>query len=144
MRRFAGPSRTVSTALLALVIASCHGRSELASVRGTVTLDGQPLADAFVVFAPTKAGTTSYGKTDAAGRYEMLFKDKEPGAWIGENLVRISTGDLGSGGKAGPRERVPVVYNQKTTLKREVRPGENTFDFDLKSDAGKVVQPLVD
>jgi hypothetical protein len=131
-------------ASVTLVLASCGGRSDLAAVRGTVTLDGQPLAHAFVVFSPTQSGTTSYGKTDADGRYEMMFKDNEPGAWIGENLVRISTFDLGTGGKAGPRERVPVVYNQKTTLKANVRPGENTFDFDLKSNAGKISQPLAE
>jgi hypothetical protein len=39
---------------------------------------------------------------------------------------------------------VPVVYNQQSTLKATVQPGENTFDFDLKSTAGKVVQPLAD
>jgi hypothetical protein len=129
-------------ALLALLLASCRGNANLASVRGTVTLDGQPLANAFVVFCPTTTGTTSYGKTDADGHYQMMFKDSEPGAWIGENLVRISTGDLGSGGKVGPRERVPIVYNAKTTLKADVQSGKNTFDFDLKSNAGKIVQPL--
>jgi hypothetical protein len=136
------PARGV--ALLALLLASCGGRSELAGARGRVTLDGQPLADAFVVFCPTKNGTTSYGRTDADGNYRMMFKDKEPGAWIGENLVRISTGDVGSGGKAASAERVPVVYNVKTTLKVEVEKKDNVFDFDLKSNAGKVVQPLVD
>ena len=69
---------------------------------------------------------------------------KLAGAWIGENLVRINTGDLGVGGKAAPRERVPVVYNTKTTLKANVQPGKNTFDFDLKSNASKIVQPLTD
>jgi hypothetical protein len=130
--------------LFAFVLASCRGNADLASVRGTVTLDGQPLPNAFVVFCPTKTGTTSYGKTDADGHYQMIFKDSEPGAWIGENLVRISTGDLGSGGKAGSRERVPVVYNARTTLKVDVQSGKNAFDFDLKSSAGKIVQPLAD
>src|SRR5256885_2803991 len=80
----------------------CGSRGDLASVRGKVTLDGQPLPDAFVVFAPTKKGTTSYGRTDAGGNYEMMFTDYQKGAWLGENSVRISTGDLGSGGGPGP------------------------------------------
>ena len=129
--------------LLALVLASC-GRPDLAEVRGKITLDGQPLVSAFVVFAPTHGGTTSYGRTDDAGEYRMTFTDRESGAWIGENSVRISTGDLGSGGKPGPRERVPVVYNKQTTLKADVKPGSNTFDFDLKSSAGKIVQGPVE
>ena len=116
----------------------CGSRGDLAAVGGKVTLDGQPLASAFVVFSPTTHGTTSYGRTDSAGNYEMMFTDSEKGAWIGENLVRISTADLDRGGGAGPKERVPVVFNQETTLKADVKRGGNTFNFDLKSNAGRI------
>src|SRR5437762_14367251 len=114
----------------------CGSRGDLASVRGKVTLDGQPLADAFVIFAPTTHGTTSYGRTDAGGNYEMMFTDNEKGAWIGENLVRISTGDLGRGGGPGPTERVPVVYNEATMQTADAERGSNAFNFDLRSTAG--------
>jgi hypothetical protein len=87
----------------AIALCGCGSRTELAAVRGKVTLDGQPLPDAFVVFAPTTHGTTSYGRTDAGRSYEMMFTDTEKGAWIGENLVRISTGDLGREGDPGLR-----------------------------------------
>ena len=138
------PLREFRWACLVLVgvwavgILGCGSRGDLASVRGKVTLDGQPLPDAFVVFAPTTHGTTSYGKTDTGGNYEMMFTDNEKGAWIGENSVRISTGDLGRGGGPGPKERVPMVYNDATTLTAEVKRGSNTFNFDLKSNAGRV------
>jgi hypothetical protein len=132
------PSPLAIFLVLALAMLGCGSRGDLASVRGKVTLDGQPLPDAFVVFAPISKGTTSYGRTDAGGNYEMTFTDREKGAWIGENSVRISTGDLGSGGAPGPKERVPVVYNQETTLKAEVKPGSNTFNFDLKSNVGRI------
>jgi hypothetical protein len=122
----------------AVALAGCGAKSDLAAVHGKVTLDGQPLANAFVVFSPTAHGTTSYGRTDASGSYEMMFTDNEKGAWIGENLVRISTADLDRGGGAGPKERVPIVYNQETTLKAEVQRGGNTFNFDLKSSAGRI------
>jgi hypothetical protein len=125
---------------VAITVASpgCGSKSDLASVRGKVTLDGQPLADAFVVFAPTSQGTSSRGKTDSAGNYEMMFTDREKGAWIGENLVRINTGDVGRDGGGGAKERVPAVYNQSTTLKADVKPRSNTFNFELKSNAGKI------
>lgn len=116
----------------------CGSRGDLGSVRGKVTLDGQPLPNAFVVYAPTTKGTTSYGRTDAGGNYEMMFTDYQKGAWIGENSVRISTGDLGSGGAPGPKERVPIVYNEASTLTANVKSGSNTFDFDLKSSAGRI------
>jgi hypothetical protein len=126
----------VGTLLVAALLTGCGRRGELASVHGRITLDGQPLAGAFVVFTPTSKGTTSYGRTDADGRYQMTFTDREKGAWIGPNLVRINTGDVGPD---GPPERVPSVYNQRTTLKVDVKPGTNTFDFDLKSKAGKIL-----
>ncbi len=121
-----------------VALCGCGARTDLAAVHGKVTLDGQPLPDAFVIFAPTTHGTTSYGRTDAGGSYEMMFTDNEKGAWTGENLVRISTGDLGRGGGAGPKERVPVVYNEATTLKADVKRGSNAFNFDLKSNAGRI------
>jgi len=133
-----GHLRRVWWLLLVTASIGCGSRGDLASVRGKVTLDGQPLANAFVVFAPTKKGTTSYGRTDSGGNYEMMFTDTEKGAWIGENSVRISTGDLGPGGGPGPKERVPNVYNETSTLTAEVKSGGNTFNFDLKSTAGRI------
>jgi hypothetical protein len=120
----------------ALVSSGCGGNPNLSSVTGTVTLDGQPLPEAFIKFIPTSGGTTSYGKTDSAGKYEMQFTDDEMGAWMGENRVEIRTGDV-----QGPAELVPITYNDETTLKAEVTGGENVFDFDLESDAGEIVQP---
>ena len=118
-----------------LVLAGCSKNEKLSEVTGVVKLDDKPLADAMIVFSPRGEGTTSYGRSDADGKYRMLFKDNEYGAWVGENVVRITTFDLG-----GKKEQVPVVYNSKTTLKAEVKPGENVHNFELKSTAGKIVQ----
>ncbi len=72
----------------------------------------------------------------------MVFSDDEKGAWIGENRVEISTGDVdASGTGGGAREKVPAVYNLKSTLKVVVTAGDHVHDFDLKSDAGRIVQP---
>src|SRR6266550_918944 len=76
--------------MVLLPLPGCSKRGDLASVQGKITLDGQALANAFVVFAPTTHGTTSYGRTDASGNYEMMYTDNEKGAWIGNNSVRIS------------------------------------------------------
>jgi hypothetical protein len=116
----------------------------LASVTGKVTLDDKPLADAFVVFSPTSAGTTSYGRTDSSGEYVMMFSDREKGAWLGENIVRISTGDVGSGGAGGKKEIIPSVYNVGSTLRRTVEKKSNRFDFELKSSAGKIKQTITE
>lgn len=119
----------------------CGGNENLGRVAGTVTLDGEALPNAFIIFAPTSGGTTSYGRTDAEGKYEMMFSDNEKGAWLGENRVQINTGDVDptmSG--AGSKEKVPAVYNQKSTLLVQVDSGSNTHDFELDSSAGRIVE----
>ena len=123
----------------------CGGNDNLARVTGTVKLDGQPLPNAFVIFSPVSGGTTSYGRTDQAGQYEMMFNDDEKGAWIGANRVQISTGDVSARGEgSGAREKVPASYNQRSTLKVEVSSGSNVHDFELKSDAGRILQPAAE
>lgn len=117
-----------------LVLSGCGGNQNLAVVTGRVTLNGQPLPKAFVTFVPQDGkGAPAFGKTDADGRYQMMFSDTQTGAWVGKNLVRISTADAISPEKTIP-EQVPVIYNTKSDLIRTVEQGKNQFDFDLKSD----------
>lgn len=126
-----------------LMIAGCNSgpedMPEIGTVTGTVTLDGQPLEAADIFFAPEN-GRTSTGTTDAAGKYELTYNPTTKGAKIGKNMVRITTfkefeGDPDAKNSKEParKELVPSEYNQKTTLTADVKAGENTFDFDLKS-----------
>src|SRR5687767_8346718 len=85
-----------------LLLAGCGGsRSDLAPVRGTVKLDGQPLADALVEFIPQgEKGVVSLGRTDSNGNYDMMATRTAVGASRGVNKVRITTYDiLDLGGK---------------------------------------------
>ena len=131
--------RKVAVVLL-MAIAGCAKNENLSEVTGLVTLDGKPLVDAMIVFSPTVAGTTSYGRTDSEGKYRMQFRDDEYGAWVGENVVRITTFDLGTGDHSGKKEQVPSIYNSKSATKVTVAAGTNTHNFELKSDAGRIVQ----
>lgn len=77
--------------LLVFVLVGC-GRSpypETASVQGTVTLDGKPVGNATVTFAPTTSRASS-GRTDEQGKYILTFKKGIPGAVLGEHQVKIS------------------------------------------------------
>ncbi|MGE0755703.1 MAG: carboxypeptidase regulatory-like domain-containing protein [Pirellulaceae bacterium] len=136
--------RIILAASLVSLAVGCGGNANLGAVRGKVTLDGQPLERAFVVFAPTSGGTTSYGRTDGQGNYEMMFSDTEAGAWLGENVVRISTADVGTGDTPGSKERVPLVYNRDSTLKVTVASTANEFNFDLKTSAGAVQTTIIE
>jgi len=118
-------------------LTGCGGDSDLADVRGVVTLDGQPLPKAFVSFTPQgSGGTVTFGKTAEDGSYRMFFTDDEPGAYIGSNLVSISTGDV------TVKEVVPTAYNSQSELLADVVAGKNEFNYDLKSDASSVKQVL--
>lgn len=113
---------------------------EVGTVTGVVTLDGKPLEQAQVSFSPEN-GRTSTGTTDASGTYELTYTPTVQGAKIGKHSVRISTfqepeGDLDNEEKlkGGREELVPEKYNKQTTLTADVKAGENTFDFELKSE----------
>ena len=107
----------------------------MAPVSGTVTLDNQPLAGAYVTFEPVKGGLhlTSTGVTDEAGRYTLTCGD-ESGAVPGAHRIQLTT--IAPGSHADelsplPRDRVPPQY-QDGTLTYDV-PGEGTDtpDFPL-------------
>ncbi len=120
-------------------LAGCGPAEGFATVDGRVTLDGEPLPDAYVEFQCTgeNAGT-SMGRTSSNGKYSLMFSRSKTGARIGPSRVLITTFDL-DGTQGGVRrvpEKVPAIYNVKTELTADVKPGANTFDFDLKTDAG--------
>lgn len=123
---------------------------ELAEVTGTVTLDAKPLPQASVTFLPVADGNTesrpASGVTDENGRYELHYSTTQTGARPGAYQVSISTfredGEDWSGNEVpGAPETVPNVYNSATTLTADVKVDGPPLDFELKSDAGPVVQP---
>jgi hypothetical protein len=109
---------------LTYLMASCA--PGYSTVSGRVTLDGKPLRGAMVGFYP-ETGRGSFGTTDAAGRYELMYTTKKVGVPPGQCVVRITTGD------ANTPEKLPARYHEDSELTAEVKPGDNVFDFDLKS-----------
>jgi len=101
---------------------------ELGLVEGTITLDGEPLANANVVFNPLR-GKQSTGKTDSEGHYSLTYLRDTKGAVVGKHIVRISTWS-----EFTPKELVPPAYNRNSELSVNVKPGSNSFDFELRTD----------
>jgi len=134
--RYFGPA--VAYCLLALLpLCGCGGRSDIGRVSGTVTLEGQPLANARIVFQPQQSGTASYGMTDAEGHYTLQHSNDVEGAVIGRHTVSISTFMAGDPDAEPPQqtseERVPAKYNAMSELTAEVTGANNTFDFALEA-----------
>jgi hypothetical protein len=121
-----------------------YGRLDLAEVEGGVTLDGEPLAGALIVFEAADH-SFSYGKTDRDGHYRLMFNSEKSGVTRGPKTVRIWS-SLDVPGEAEMRsdeddtvqrsqrpERVPARYNARSTLTATVEEDSQTFDFDLQS-----------
>jgi hypothetical protein len=111
----------------ALLLTGCGAAGpELAPVSGTVTLDGQPIENADVVFQPEDARSPSYGRTGPDGRYELGYKRGVAGALVGKHTVsiRVSAEVVRNPPRIAPVER-----------RVEVQSGEdNVFNFDEKSE----------
>ena len=115
---------------------------DIGYVEGTVTLGGQPLEDALVMFTPAEGGRPAAGRTNAEGYYELIYTQGRMGALPGEHTVTISTyqeGDPDEGIAKVP-ERVPARYNVHTELKETVKAGNNEINFELSSE-GEIIEP---
>jgi hypothetical protein len=125
----------------------------LVRVRGTVTLEGKPLAGAVVTFHPTtKDGSSAVGATDRFGKFDMKTAGLGNGALIGEYGVTVTklvseekmmTPDeakqyTSKMGKPPPEPKVtnqaPAQYAtvQSSGLTATVKRGVGPFKFDLK------------
>jgi hypothetical protein len=136
---------SISFTLMALsgLLAGCNPEKlpRLGKVTGTVTLEGQPVADARIQFDGANPGEPpSTGTTDASGKYELYYSRGHKGATVGEHTVSISTYEPATDDNPQvKKETIPTKYNGKSELKSTVKGGTNKIDFDLK--AGEVTQP---
>jgi hypothetical protein len=108
------------------LLAGCNTSSqEVAPVAGRITLNGKPLEFAMVTFHAEGKSIASSG-TDKDGHYDLMYKRGVKGAPIGLNQVSILL-DV----EQAHRPQIPP----QTDLKREVKPGPNVIDFDLKTES---------
>lgn len=124
---------------LALPLVTGCGESGpgLGSVEGTVTLDGQPLANVIVNFEPVEEGgqRSSYdGQTDAKGHYVLHATASQKGAEPGDYTVHITQRKLAKDDpNATTATKIPAKYNTRTELRATIKQGKNKFDWTLTS-----------
>ena len=125
-----------------MVVSGCGG-AKVAKVTGKVTLGGQPLSGAMVIFQPKAGSSPSAGRTDGSGAYSLVFTRKINGAEIGEHDVTISTYQEGDPGGEPPvpqvAEQVPLKYRNRGGLTATVKSGSNVIDFPLEP--GPIEEP---
>jgi len=128
MTKFKADILPVCYVLLVISTAGCSKSGpELAPVTGRITLDGKPLAKTDVVFQPNGSESPSSGRTDADGRYQLAYKRGVMGGHVGSNIVRIT---ISPDVVANP-PNIPARYNSDSELSKEIKSGQNEFNFDL-------------
>jgi hypothetical protein len=133
---------TVCLATLVLAAGCDKNVANRGAVRGAVTLDGQPLEEGSILFTPMEGtqGITTGGQIEK-GRYQLA---NAIGPAVGWNRVEIQamrkTGKmlqkpLGPPGEMVPERQslVPARFNSESTLKAEIKTGDNVIDFPLSA-----------
>ncbi len=86
---------STATALVLLFAAfGCGGKNSPVNVEGIVTLDGEPLEGATVVFSPIKeGGQIASALTNSDGTFQLTTGKESKGALPGEYKVLVSLGE---------------------------------------------------
>jgi hypothetical protein len=123
--------------ILALAIVPGCNRNphNLAEVEGSVLIEGKPVRGLTLTFQPeSEVATTSVAYTDAEGNYYCQYTRDLRGAFIGKHTVSINHWPPDDYPRDAIRYRIPARYNTNSELQIEVKPGRNTFDWDVQLD----------
>ena len=133
--------RVPTTAILLMVLVFMSGcgsakEPERASIKGTVTLDGQPVDGGYITFQNStvaSGGTIKNGEFNQTGNEGLLLGDytvrfnwmKPTGKKVLEPDSGQETDELA--------EVIPAKHNSQSTEKATIKSGENLFKFVLTS-----------
>src|SRR5690606_30932923 len=110
-----------------------------ATVRGTVTLDGNPVPGGSVMFVPAE-GRGATGTIDTQGNYVLGTYESADGAVIGTHKIAVYPAKSGFESDERPPNYVPLPSRYQSIgssgLEREIKPGEeNVVDLQLTTRA---------
>jgi hypothetical protein len=120
-----------------MFLAGCGGNV----LEGSVTLDGQPLAEGTISLIP-KGGGASFGAEIKNGKYSLTGLQQKK---ILPGTYRVEINSFKKTGKTIPNKSdagtsieetvqlIPTRYNSKSELTTEITSGSNTGNFELKS-----------
>jgi len=106
-------------------------------VKGTVTFQGSPLAEADVAFTP-EGGRPASGRTDAAGQFALTTFKTNDRAMIGQHIVtvckHVKKDPNATGAYFDYAQVTPETFSRpsESPLRAEVTAsGPNEFTFDI-------------
>lgn len=123
-------------AMLLLLLTGCGGEEgpDIATVKGTVTLDGEPLDRGFVYFFPDtskgSSGPTAMGEIRPDGSYEIQSSAGREGAVVGWHKIRVECrAQPKDYTETEPPSLIPERYDNpdKSGLTAEVKGGEENI-----------------
>jgi hypothetical protein len=149
-----GRMRVAFLTVALLAVPACGSMMDpVSEVQGTVLWHKKPLKNVQIQFYPdTDQGTSgprSTAVTDDQGHYTLSFDDDQPGAVVGHHKVLMFEMDedldrdrraadrharpKGTSSRPAGLPSLPANYKRVATtpLKREVKPGTQTIDFNL-------------
>lgn len=137
--RFGGYGLITAVALLALTGCGDSGNT----VRGRVTIDGQPVESGSITFEPADGQGQATGALITVGAYELTGAQAPgPGA---KTVVIQASRKTGRTVKAGPpfppehviAEEEQLRYDGKSALRAQINPGNNECNFELVAAQGR-------
>lgn len=134
------PYRNTELVVAGLLLATVVGvgcskpKIPTARVSGTITVNGKPVEGIEVLFVPEKKIRPGFGATDASGRYEAKFLERQLGVPLGPCVVQLSR--YGSDHLVN---QLPANYNAKAAENPDLRLDIKTtdpivFNYDVKTD----------
>ena len=124
----------VITVMLFLSLAGCSsnsGRAPTYQVNGTVTMKGQPLADARVVFVPVEGAThePATGLSDSAGKFKLSTFMSDDGAQAGDYRIKVLKYDIRKPTKEEQDKYISLEEEQKMQFgdEKPTPPAKNTL-----------------
>jgi len=127
----------IAICAVSIAAAGCTSDSSKGTVSGTVTLDGQPLANGLIRFVPVDGRTATAEATITDGEFSVEVP-------VGEKQVSISAPKVVGKRPAYQTPNAPMIdiieellparYNLTSELTLNVTGGRQEAPFDLKSD----------
>jgi len=129
--------------LFCVLACGCSDRPTLAPVKGTVTLDGKPLASGTVMFE-TKGARQATGKIVKGEIVEVTTYAPNDGLTVGQHNVAVVSieeaakpgdGKVTKGDYMSGKSLIPAKYNDPNAsgLKVDIKNGENAVELKLTS-----------
>lgn len=138
----------VGLCLVSPALVGCgNSGPRLTPVEGVVTVDGNPIEGATVLFEPEAGGRPATGVTDAQGKFSLTVLDEGDGAHLGMNRVSVAKeakvdrpSNLEEGEYADVVMETPLKYASPKTsgLTWDVKPGMDPVELKLESEGGGI------